>query len=46
VARDTSARLIVVGAKGAHAREGQRTALGSTTNKVLHEAAGIPVLVV
>lgn len=46
VARDTSARLIVVGAKGAHAREGQRTALGSTTNKVLHEARGIPVLVV
>jgi len=46
VARDTSARLIVVGAKGAHAREGQRTALGSTTNKVLHEAGGIPVLVV
>src|SRR5665647_1684775 len=46
VARDASARLIVVGAKGAHAREGQRTALGSTTNKVLHEAGGIPVLVV
>ena len=46
VARDTSARLIVVGAKGAHARKGQHTALGSTTNKVLHEAAGIPVLVV
>jgi nucleotide-binding universal stress UspA family protein len=46
VARDTSARLIVVGAKGAGAREGQRTVLGSTTNKVLHEAAGIPVLVV
>jgi len=46
VARDTSARLIVVGAKGAHAREGQRTALGSTTTKVLHEAGGIPVLVV
>lgn len=46
VARDTSARLIVVGAKGAGAREGQRTVLGSTTTKVLHEAGGIPVLVV
>lgn len=46
VARDAGARLIVVGAKGAGAREGQRTVLGSTTTKVLHEAAGIPVLVV
>ena len=40
------AKLIVVGAKGAGARKGQRTVLGSTTTKVLHEAAGIPVLVV
>jgi len=46
IARDVGARLIVVGAKGAGAREGQRTVLGSTTTKVLHEAAGIPVLVV
>jgi nucleotide-binding universal stress UspA family protein len=46
VARDAGARLIVVGAKGAGARKGQRTVLGSTTTKVLHEAAGIPVLVV
>ncbi len=46
VARDTNARLIVVGIKGAGAREGQRSVLGSTTTKVLHEAAGIPVLVV
>jgi nucleotide-binding universal stress UspA family protein len=46
VARDAGARLIVVGAQGAGAREGQRTVLGSTTTKVLHEAAGIPVLVV
>ena len=46
VARDAGAHLIVVGTKGAGAREGQRTVLGSTTTKVLHEAAGIPVLVV
>jgi nucleotide-binding universal stress UspA family protein len=46
VALDVGAKLIVVGAKGAGAREGQRTVLGSTTSKVLHEAAGIPVLVV
>ena len=46
VALDAGARLIVVGTKGAGAREGQRTVLGSTTTKVLHEAAGIPVLVV
>ena len=46
VAQDAGARLIVVGAKGAGERVGQRTVLGSTTTKVLHEAAGIPVLVV
>ena len=41
------AQMIVVGIKGAGAREGQRTQLGSTTNRVLHEAGGrIPVLVV
>jgi hypothetical protein len=39
--------MIVVGIKGSGAREGQRTQLGSTTNRVLHEAGGrIPVLVV
>ncbi len=46
VARDTNARLIVVGTKGAGAREGERSVLGSTTTKVLHEAGDIPVLVV
>jgi nucleotide-binding universal stress UspA family protein len=46
VARDAGAALIVVGTKGAHYREGQRSVLGSTTTKVLHEAGGIPVLVV
>lgn len=46
VALDVSARLIVVGSKGAGAREGQRSVLGSTTTKVLHEANGIPVLVI
>jgi nucleotide-binding universal stress UspA family protein len=46
IARDTKARLIVVGARGAGARPGQKTQLGSTTTKVLHEAAGTPVLVV
>ncbi len=47
VAKDAGARMIVVGVKGVGAREGQRTQLGSTTNKVLHEAGGtIPVLVV
>lgn len=46
VARDTNARLIVIGSKGAGARDGQRTVLGSTATKVLHEAAGIPVLVI
>jgi nucleotide-binding universal stress UspA family protein len=46
VAADTDARLIVLGVKGAGARPGQKTHLGSTTNKVLHEAGGIPVLVV
>jgi nucleotide-binding universal stress UspA family protein len=45
-ARQAGARLIVVGTKGAGYREGQKTVLGSTTTKVLHEAAGIPVLVV
>jgi len=46
IARETSARLIVVGAKGAGAREGEKAHLGSTTNRVLHEAGGTPVLVV
>jgi nucleotide-binding universal stress UspA family protein len=46
VARDAGAQLIVVGTKGAGHREGQKTVLGSTTTKVLHEAGGIPVLVV
>ena len=46
IARETRARLIVVGVKGAGARPGQKTQLGSTTTKVLHEAGGIPVLVV
>lgn len=45
-ARDTGASLIVVGTKGSGYREGQKTVLGSTTTKVLHEAGGIPVLVV
>jgi nucleotide-binding universal stress UspA family protein len=46
VARESGARLIVVGAKGAGARAGERTALGSTTSRVLHEKGDIPVLVV
>ena len=46
VAREHGARLIVVGAKGSGARPGERTALGSTTTRVLHEKGGIPVLVV
>ncbi len=46
VARDTNARLIVVGTKGAGARQGEKSQLGSTTTRVLHEAGGIPVLVV
>ena len=46
IARDTNARLIVVGTKGAGARPGEKSHLGSTTNRVLHEAGGIPVLVV
>jgi nucleotide-binding universal stress UspA family protein len=46
IAQDAGARLIVVGSKGAGERRGQRTVLGSTTTKVLHEAAGVPVLVV
>ena len=47
VAKETGARMIVVGVKGVGAREGQRTHLGSTTNRVLHEAGGtIPILVV
>jgi nucleotide-binding universal stress UspA family protein len=46
VAKDTGAQLIVVGATGAGEREGQRTVIGSTATKVLHEAAGTPVLVV
>ena len=47
VAKEAGARMIVVGVKGVGAREGQRTHLGSTTNRVLHEAGGtIPILVV
>jgi len=46
IARDLGAQLIVVGARGAGSVEKQRTVLGSTTTRVLHEAAGIPVLVV
>lgn len=46
IARDVSAELIVVGTKGTGYREGQRSVLGSTTTRVLHEANGIPVLVV
>jgi nucleotide-binding universal stress UspA family protein len=46
IARETNARMIVVGTKGAGARTGEKAHLGSTTNRVLHEAGGIPVLVV
>ena len=46
VAQDAGARMIVVGAKGAGSREGDKTHLGSTANRILHEAGGIPVLVV
>ena len=46
VAQESGARLIVVGAKGSGARAGERTALGSTTNRVLHKKGDIPVLVV
>ena len=46
-ALQAGAQMIVVGVKGSGARDGQRTQLGSTTNRVLHEAGGrIPVLVV
>ena len=47
VAKEAGARMIVVGVKGVGAREGQRAQLGSTTNRLLHEAGGvIPILVV
>jgi nucleotide-binding universal stress UspA family protein len=47
VALQAEAQMIVVGIKGSGAREGERTQLGSTTNRVLHEAGGrVPVLVV
>ena len=46
VAKDVNAALIVVGTKGAGARPGERTALGSTTTKLLHEKGDFPVLVV
>lgn len=47
VAKDAGATMIVLGVKGAAAREGQRTHLGSTTSKVLNEAGGtLPILVV
>ena len=47
VAQEAGARMIVVGVKGVGAREGQRSQLGSTTTKVLHEAGGkTPILVV
>jgi nucleotide-binding universal stress UspA family protein len=44
VARETGARLIVVGARGAGAQE-ETTVLGSTTTELLH-TAHVPVLVV
>ena len=47
VAKDAGATMIVVGVKGAAAKEGQRTHLGSTTSKLLNEAGGsVPILVV
>jgi nucleotide-binding universal stress UspA family protein len=47
VAKEAGARMIVVGVKGVGARAGQRSQLGSTTNRLLHEAGGvIPILVV
>ena len=44
VARETGARMIVVGARGAGAEE-ETTVLGSTTTELLH-TAHVPVLVV
>jgi len=44
VARETGARLIVVGARGAGAQD-ETTVLGSTTTELLH-TAHVPVLVV
>jgi nucleotide-binding universal stress UspA family protein len=44
VARETGARMIVVGARGAGAQE-ETTVLGSTTTELLH-TAHVPVLVV
>jgi nucleotide-binding universal stress UspA family protein len=46
IAQDIGAKMIVVGTRGAGARPGQKSVLGSTTTKILHEAGGIPVLVV
>ena len=46
IAQDMGAAMIVVGTKGSGARQDQKSVLGSTTTKVLHEAGGIPVLVV
>jgi nucleotide-binding universal stress UspA family protein len=46
IAKDVNAALIVVGTKGAGARPGERTALGSTVTKLLYEKGDIPVLVV
>ena len=47
VAQETGARMIVIGVKGVGARKGEHTHLGSTTNRVLHEAGGkIPILIV
>jgi len=46
IAQDAGARMIVVGARGVGSREGQKTVLGSTASRILHEAGGIPVLVV
>ncbi len=46
-AMEVNARMIVIGIKGIGARKGEHTHLGSTVNRVLHEAGGkTPVLVV
>jgi nucleotide-binding universal stress UspA family protein len=47
VAKDAGASMIVVGVKGAAAKAGQRSHVGSVTTKLLNEAGGtIPILVV
>jgi nucleotide-binding universal stress UspA family protein len=45
VAKETGARMIVVGARGAGTKKDESTVLGSTTTELLH-MAHIPVLVV